>query len=229
MTRRLLASFLLVLLVAGACGGRDDPPTQTPSTTTTTRRATTSSTSQAIPPRPKVGLLGDSLLHASRAEVEQRLLGVEVRAKTAPGLTAIDARYYVDHLNVDDLAVVGISLGTNDARASSMPDLEPLEAIVQSVASAPCVRWMALADTSPDPAFNDAARRINAELERLALVHPTIAIVPWNIDVATHPEWLALDGIHYTPEGSAAFGARLGDVLSRCPALGGDGSVTPQP
>ena len=195
-------------------------------TADTHRVARPASSSTVVPPtdvrpRARLALIGDSLLFATTSTMLEDLVAADVVAvRAVPGLRSGDAISYLHDLDVARIDAFGISLGTNDAIDGASGDgLDAIDAFAASIRAAGCVRWMAIEDTTPDRRFNDAAGRVNAELRRLSAIYPNFDIVPWNMALSTHPEWLASDGIHHTTEGSVHYGQMLSGAIEACPNL----------
>jgi hypothetical protein len=49
------------------------------------------------------------------------------------------------------------------------------------------------------------------------LVHfPNVHVIQWGSRVEAHREWLLPDGIHYGPDGVAAYASMLVDAVDTC-------------
>jgi hypothetical protein len=61
---------------------------------------------------------------------------------------------------------------------------------------------------------------LNRALDRLAASNPNLLVVDWVGMVETNRGWLALDGVHATPSGSAARGEAIAQAVQACTGAG---------
>lgn len=162
--------------------------------------------------------MGDSLMWAASDQLQSLLRPVDVDVRAVPGLTADDALYELAGVDLARTDALVLSVGTNDAlHGATSQELAKIDAVGEKAASVPCVRWMTLTETSPNQAFDEAARRVNDELRAIAARHPgTFGLVPWHNDVAANPQWLSGDGIHHTPDGVQRYAVMMADALQSC-------------
>jgi lysophospholipase L1-like esterase len=188
-------------------------------TTMSSDRASSATSPKPVSDPPTYAAVGDSLMWMARDALLEFMSPEFVDVHAVPGRTANDMKYElasVDLLHTDALI---ISVGTNDAlNGATSKELADIDTVAEMVADVPCVRWIAVAETSTNESYNEAARRINAELFSLAARYPeTLAIARWDLEIAAHPEWLSEDGTHHTPAGTDAYAQLMSSELRRCP------------
>jgi lysophospholipase L1-like esterase len=170
-----------------------------------------------VPARPKVAVVGDSLAFEAADEVEGDLVGLDVDVRATPGVDAEDLSYELKDIPLDELAAIGVSVGTNDAfEGLTAAEEDELRAVASTLSRVPCVRWMTVAEGVGSEQRQAGARGVNELLGEIAEHHPGIEVVPWHLELADHPEWVAPDGVHHTEAGAAAYAARLSDALWDC-------------
>jgi lysophospholipase L1-like esterase len=156
---------------------------------------------------------------SARFRLAELLKPSTINVDAVPGLTSDDATYRLNDIDLTKTDQLILSIGTNDAlKGAPAESLATIDRIAERVASVPCVRWVALTDSSPNAAYNEAAHRVNEELLALAARHaPNLAVVRWDVEVANHPEWLSSDGIHHSQEGAEQFAELMALELRACP------------
>ena len=160
-------------------------------------------------PRAEVALVGDSLLHDARDEVEDaNLHHLSIRAM--PGITIAQATHLVEEAAASRPDVLVIELGTNDGVLSTEElSLTASLAVLDTATSVPCVVWVAPAER------NDITRRLVAHLDQQARERPNLRILRWD-EAAAHPEWFAEDGVHHTDAGQVAFADAISEGIEDC-------------
>lgn len=176
---------------------------------------------------PRVAVLGDSLMVASRQRLRSLLDGhsLKVAALTGEGLaggsisaavggggmTEVAATYAAD-----DPAVAVIALGTNDAWLEQLTADEAiagLETIVDALADA-CLVMVTITESASAEGYDVAeAREINDSIEAAA-----DEVVDWRRISTSEVGLLRPDDIHPTPAGAEVFAAAIADAVERCPA-----------
>ena len=239
MRRLLLAA--LALSVLAACSDDDPPPRPTTTTverTTTTEAdddddddddddeprvtpTTTAVSGDVLTPAfpPVVAGLGDSLLYAAHDEIDAGIdEDVRFVSEALIGVTIQGSSFGFERIKAQRPTATAVVLGTNNASdGADEEDVTAVGKLMADLSRLPCVRWVEVSTSGPDDSFNRVARAINAELHRQAAQYATVEIVPWADAAAAHPEWMALDRIHHTPEGEAALADVILDALAACP------------
>jgi lysophospholipase L1-like esterase len=202
-----------------ACGRGGAALDAKTTTTTRTHRASSTTSLTSVLDVPRYAAVGDSLMWMARDELPVFMSPEPVDIHAVPGRTANDMQYALASVDLAHTDALVISVGTNDAlHGATSKEVAEIDAVAEMVAEVPCVRWMALMETSPNQTYNEAARRINAELFSLAARYAdTLAIARWDLELAAHPEWLSEDGTHHTPAGSKAYAELMSNALRGCP------------
>jgi len=88
---------------------------------------------------------------------------------------------------------------------------------LDALAPVPCVIWSTVV-TAPNFYWGDPAapRAVNRLLAAEAARHPNVHLVDWAASLDHHPGWFLPDGLHHSPEGSAAFVEQLGGAAAVC-------------
>ena len=159
----------------------------------------------------KVSLVGDSL----NLGVET-YLGVELAGRTneVDDVVGRGTEAGIEHLRGKGAGLgryVVVSLGTNDPSDGSAAFRDHVAAVLR-LAGTRCVVWATIHRDG------DAYEPFNAVLRDAARVDRNLRLVEWTEMVAAHPEWLAGDGIHGTPEGYRARAAAIVAAMRTCPA-----------
>jgi len=181
--------------------------------------------SATAPPPPYAGsraviVIGDSLAvgmaPALRADLAGDAVSVDARVSRplAEGMAVLGAT----HVPAGEHPVLAFSLFTNDDPSA----VGALDAAVRaSLARAGrdgCAVW---ATIRRPPLHGVSYAAANATLEALAgdpRFLGRLLVVPWARASARHPEWIAPDGVHATPEGYAARARLYADMALRAVA-----------
>ena len=106
---------------------------------------------------------------------------------------------------------VVISLGTNDPRGSAAAFAQDVERALDVAGRGRCLVWATIwRDGGPD-------EELNAVLRAAAAAHAELRLLEWDAMLADHPEWLAPDGLHGSPEGYAARAVEAARLVRECP------------
>jgi hypothetical protein len=103
---------------------------------------------------------------------------------------------------------VVISLGTNDPASDRAGFRESLRDALGAAGPARCVVWLTIYRDGHD-GFNDILRSEAAQ-------RPNLMLVDWAGMVRDHPEWLASDGVHATPEGYEGRAEAVARAIEAC-------------
>ncbi len=164
-----------------------------------------------LPPAP-VSLVGDSLNVGVEPYLRDELPGWSIQTDdvvgrpTAIGLERLDAatsrlgRYVV------------ISLGTNDPETSVDAFRSAVGDVIALAGPGRCVVWATIHRDG------DGYEPFNSVLRDEASQHGNLRLVDWTAMIRAHPEWLAADGIHATPDGYRARADAIVQAMRSCPA-----------
>ena len=169
-----------------------------------------SSTLEPLPPSSSVALIGDSLNLGTEESLREKLSGWTfviddvVGRQTAIGIDRLEAAG-------SSLApYVVVSLGTNDPASAVASFRAGVRRAVGLVGPRRCLVWATIhRDGGAYAAFN-AVLRAEAKLNR------NVRVVEWAAMIDVHPEWLAPDGIHGTPDGYRARAAADVEAMLQC-------------
>jgi lysophospholipase L1-like esterase len=212
--------LLLALLGSSCSNGGAQPPDAAPKRSTTTT-VSSGPTSAPAPPALVTGI-GDSQLFDAQGELQAQLPLARVELHAVPGLTLEEGHFGLDLLATLHPEVMGIVLGTNNVRdGSAAEDEGALRDLADRLAAVPCVQWMDLPTSTPDPAFNQGASAFNDLLTTVAGTHPNLRVVAWSAVVEGHENWFQSDRLHLTEEGQAQLATTLAAALRTCPAMRG--------
>ncbi|CAD5989954.1 membrane protein of unknown function [Agreia sp. COWG] len=161
----------------------------------------------AAPPDPgvegsSVVAIGDSVMLASKDELQQEFPGITVDAVESRQLTAA-ADLVRSHLEEKpQTKIVVIGLGVNGVGGEAELD-EAIEAAGD--------REVVLVDVSAPVAWEST---VNAEIEQAAHSHPHVALADWRTQAQAHPDLLADDGIHPGDAGGAFYAASIASAIA---------------
>lgn len=162
--------------------------------------------------RSAVALVGDSLNVGVEPYLRELLRGWifhvddEVGRPTATGL---------DQLRAAGAALspyVVVSLGTNDPSSAVDAFRGDVEAALRIAGPARCVVWATI--HRDGDAYGGFDRVLHDEAAR----NRNLRVVEWAAMVRAHPDWLAPDGIHASPQGYRARAVAVAVALQGCPA-----------
>jgi lysophospholipase L1-like esterase len=166
----------------------------------------------------KVLLAGDGILSGASGVIQRELtLGeggplVAVNAHAGLGLADVDT-YWADRIPdlveaMGGVDVMVVMLGSADAQRGEVPvDLEARIDAVVAAADPARVLWVTLNEGLPGA--GEADREINDALHAAAQRHARVTIVDFGAEVGAHPDYLAADGVHLSPDGDLALAAML--------------------
>lgn len=113
--------------------------------------------------------------------------------------------------------VVVLTIGVSDLEAGALPaDLDGRVDAVAAAATAVAstgVLWATLDGSVPG--HEEAAAAFNAALARAATAHPTLHLLDFGAELASHPTYRADGGLRWTTEGEQAFGTLVGEQAAR--------------
>jgi lysophospholipase L1-like esterase len=168
-------------------------------------------------PGSSIALIGDSLNLGTeeplRAALRQWTFRTDdvVGRRTAAGL----ARLAAAGSSLPPYVVV--SLGTNDPASDVAAFRAEVARAVKLVGPSRCLVW---ATIHRDGGAYDA---FNAVLLAEAARNRNVRVVEWGAMIEAHPDWLAPDGIHGTPDGYLARAAAVVEAMRACHAAGSGG------
>jgi hypothetical protein len=167
--------------------------------------------------RPRVAMVGDSLLFDSRDEVHNDLHRWRATVSAFPGTTIGQQLPEASRLVATRPRALVIVLGANNTIDGVKPnDLAELDQMLDAVSSVPCVRWLSVADATPRPTFNVAAKEFDDALRAHAAKHPNVTIVDWAATARPHPDWYKPGDIHLLEPGQAAMAKVISGSLDGC-------------
>ncbi len=166
--------------------------------------------SRASLQRGTVSLVGDSLNVGVEPFLRAELRGWSIAADDVVGRSTETG---IEHLRAQG-ATLGrylvVSLGTNDpGNATDAFRADVTE--VMRLASGRCVVWATI------HRGGDAYAPFNDALEAEAAANRNLRLVEWTSMLEAHPEWLAADGIHATPDGYRARADAIVAAMRTCP------------
>lgn len=177
---------------------------------------------QGPPGAPKVGVLGDSIVHQAEAQIRARL--------TVDHRVAVHA-FNNAHFNqlrapAEQMAATGsralvIAAGSPDVVAAASPDygfvpIVWIRQLMTAVTDVPCVALVTVKENGVAPVatpnWRQGARNINRELRRQAEALANVVLVDWSAIADRHPEWFGSDGLHLTAAGRVGYARALDDA-----------------
>jgi hypothetical protein len=159
--------------------------------------------------RGTVSLVGDSLNVGVEPYLEAALGGWTIEADDVVGRSTATGLEHVRERGAALGRYVVISLGTNDPR-DGVDAFRADVAQVLDIAGERCVVWATIhRDGDAYAPFNDVLRGEAAANRNLRLVE-------WTSMLDSHPDWLAADGIHGTPDGYRARAAAIVAAMRGC-------------
>ncbi len=157
-----------------------------------------------------VSLVGDSLNVGIEPYLSRYLRGWRISANDESGRGTATG---IDELRAGGSTLAPalvISLGTNDDPTAVSAFRRDVRTVLRLAGPDRCVAWPTIArDGDAYVEFNDVLRQ---ESQRSGNLH----VVDWARMVSEHPEWLAADGIHATPDGYAHRARSVARVLREC-------------
>ncbi len=165
-------------------------------------------------PGSAVSLVGDSLNLGTEPALRSAL---RHRTFTTDDVVGRDAATGIDRLRRAGSTLapyVVISLGTNDPLSAVGAFRSDVAEALRLAGSHRCVVWATIhRDGDAYDAFNDVLRAAAARNRNLRLVE-------WSAMIDKHPEWLAADGIHGSPDGYVARAEAVVAALRSCHSAG---------
>jgi len=101
-----------------------------------------------------------------------------------------------------------LALGTNDANHADA--VAPWRTLLSALPSSTCVVWPRPYESS------DRTTTFVHDMDDLLATLPNVHVIDWGSVVKAHREWLLPDGIHYGPDGTAAYASMLVDAVDIC-------------
>ena len=195
MRRRILVIGLLTAVIAGVIAPE------------VVRRSSTKPALQ----RGKVSLVGDSLNVGVEPYLQEELRGWQVSADDAVGRSTATG---IEHLRLQGAALgsyVVVSLGTNDPVEGVDAFRAGVAEVLQVATVQRCVVWPTIHREG------DAYEPFDEILRDASTRNRNLRLVEWTSMIRAHPDWLAADGIHGTPDGYKARAKAIVDAMRTCP------------
>jgi hypothetical protein len=164
------------------------------------------------PPR-AFTMIGDSLAEGTQPFLPALLPGWKVTTNAQTGRPLATGMQILATTQVSGPTALAFSLFTND----DPTHVSALESAVRTSVSRAGPNGCAIWATIVRPPVNGVSyAAANRKLARLAAQLPRLRIVPWAAAVASHPSWLASDGVHSTPAGYKARAQMYADAARSC-------------
>lgn len=195
MRRRILVIGLLAVVVAGAIAG------------VIARRSSTKPALQ----RGMVSLVGDSLNVGVEPYLQEELRGWQISADDVVGRSTATG---IEHLRLRRAALgayVVVSLGTNDPVEGVDAFRADVAEVLRVATARRCVVWPTIHRDG------DAYEPFDQILRDASTGNRNLRLVEWTSMIRAHPDWLAADGIHGTPDGYKARAKAIVDAMRTCP------------
>lgn len=161
--------------------------------------------------RGTVSLVGDSLNVGVEPYLRADLGGWQIDTDDVVGRATTTG---VEHVSDQGTALgsyVVISLGTNDPVTGADAFRAEVAAVLGVASSRRCVVWATIHRNG------DAYEPFNEVLLDASATNRNLRLVEWAAMIRDHPEWLAADGIHGTPDGYRARATAVLDAMRTCP------------
>ena len=156
-------------------------------------------------PLPDLSLYGDSLTVPAVDAVDDVL--TSVARLTVHAYPGTDLPTWVDDIRASAPSRLVLALGTNDANHDGAA---PWRALLTDLPSSTCVVW-------PRPfTSSDRVAAFVRDMDELVPQFPNVQVVDWGSQVEAHRDWLLPDGIHYGPDGTAAYASMLVAAAELC-------------
>jgi lysophospholipase L1-like esterase len=196
LRRRTVVIVILVAAVAGILAPE------------VARRA---STSKATLRSGTVSLLGDSLNVGVEPYLQEQLQGRRIDTDDVVGRSTATG---IEHLRAKGAGLgryVVVSLGTNDPVEAVDAFEADVAEVLRLAGPSRCVVWATIHRDGEAYEPFDAVLRAASDSNR------NLRLVEWTSMVAAHPDWLAADGIHGSPDGYRARAQAIVDAMRSCP------------
>jgi lysophospholipase L1-like esterase len=195
MRRRILVTGVLAVVIAGVIAGQ------------VARRDATKPALQ----RGAVSLVGDSLNVGVEPYLEEELRGWQISTDDVSGRPTATG---IEQLRLQG-AVLGpyvvVSLGTNDPVNGADAFRDAVVEALRVATPQRCVVWATIhRDGDAYEPFDEILRDASAR-------NPNLRLVEWASMIRAHPDWLAADGVHGTPDGYKARARAIVAAMGTCP------------
>ena len=158
--------------------------------------------------------VGDSLNVGTDPLLREELPGWTIDAHDRVGRTTPEGIEVLRERAGSLSPVVVVSLGTNDPAGSETEFRSLVDEALAIVGPGRCLVWATIVrDGEERTGFDDVLRAAASE-------HDNVRLVDWATIVAEHPELLAADAVHGTPDGYARRAQETARVVRTCPARG---------
>lgn len=147
--------------------------------------------------------IGDSVMLASKYELEQTFPGITVDAVESRQLTTAPDLVRAHLKAQPNLQVVVIGLGVNGVGGES-----DLDAAIAAAGD----RQVVLVDVSAPVSWEST---VNAAIDQAASTHSNVQVADWRSEARSHPDLIAGDGIHPGDAGGKLYAASIKAALAR--------------
>jgi peptidoglycan/LPS O-acetylase OafA/YrhL len=147
--------------------------------------------------------IGDSVMLASKYELEQTFPGITVDAVESRQLTTAPDLVRAHLKAQPNLQVVVIGLGVNGVGGES-----DLDAAIAAAGD----RQVVLVDVSAPVSWEST---VNAAINQAASTHGNVQVAEWRSEARSHPDLIAGDGIHPGDAGGKLYAASIRAALAR--------------
>ena len=154
-------------------------------------------------------MIGDSLNVGSEPALHDELRGWTFETDNAIGRRSDEGIAALQQIGHGLRPVVVVSLGTNDTQTDVQGFRDDVRTVLRLAGPNRCVVWATIWRGGANEEFNDV-------LADEARDNDALRLVQWDDLAATHPAWLAYDGVHPTPEGYAARAGAIARVVRDC-------------
>ena len=166
----------------------------------------------AILPPGRASLVGDSLNVGVEQYLRDELSGWQIDADDEVGRSTAVGLERLHAAGTRLAPYVVVSLGTNDPSRTVDAFRADVAEALRVAGVRRCVVWVAISRDG------DAYEAFNAVLRGAAGAARNLRVVDWPALLRGHPEYLASDGVHATPDGYRARAHAIADALRGCPA-----------
>jgi len=165
----------------------------------------------ATPAPSRVSLVGDSLNVGVEQYLRNELPGWQIDADDEVGRSTAVGLERLHAAGTGLAPYVVVSLGTNDPSQGVDAFRADVAEALRLAGGSRCVVWVAIRRDG------DAYEAFNAVLRGIAGAARNLRVVDWPALVEEHPEYVASDGVHATPDGYRVRARAIADALRGCP------------
>lgn len=156
-----------------------------------------------------VTLVGDSLNLGVEPYLRERLRGWSFQADDEVGIPTEEGVRRLRSAGSGLAPFVVVSLGTNDPASDDDAFRAGVREALRIVGPRRCIVWATVHREGHDG--------FDAVLRDEAGRNHNLRLVDWSTMIRDHPDWLASDGIHGSPDGYRARAGAVVEALRSCP------------